>query len=208
VLLPRVRQLRFIFAAASRSTCPPISPPPLRKQLCTRSCSNKHAHMLVSSTSSEAYSSLPASLYVVRGRAGLSAPTLGHFLPHRAVGARLQSGAAARRERKRGKRGGEGRRGEEEERERKGKGRQTGRQREGRKRTERQREREKEGERERVEEREKERMRRRDTTATANGVPCVAFGTALAQTLEGCTLCAEVARLDASRVRSRLQYFG
>jgi hypothetical protein len=176
-LLPRVRQLRFIFAAASRSTCPPISPPPLRKQLCTRSCSNKHAHMLVSSTSSEAYSSLPASLYVVRGRAGLSAPTLGHFLPHRAVGARLQSGAAARRERKRGKRGGEGRRGEEEERERKGK-----------------REREKEGERERVEEREKERKRRGDTTATANGVPCVASGTALAQTLEGCAVCAEVAR--------------
>jgi hypothetical protein len=27
----------------SRSTCPPISPPPC-KQLCTRSCSNKHTH--------------------------------------------------------------------------------------------------------------------------------------------------------------------
>jgi hypothetical protein len=26
----------------SRSTCPSISPPPPRKQLCTRSCSNKH----------------------------------------------------------------------------------------------------------------------------------------------------------------------
>jgi hypothetical protein len=29
----------------SRSTCPPISPPPPRKQLCTRSCSNKHTHL-------------------------------------------------------------------------------------------------------------------------------------------------------------------
>ena len=30
----------------SRSTCPPISPPHTRKQLCTRSCSNKHTHTL------------------------------------------------------------------------------------------------------------------------------------------------------------------
>jgi hypothetical protein len=29
----------------SRSTCPPISPPSPRKQLCTRSCSNKHTHI-------------------------------------------------------------------------------------------------------------------------------------------------------------------
>jgi hypothetical protein len=29
----------------SRSTCPPISPPPPCKQLCTRSCSNKHTHL-------------------------------------------------------------------------------------------------------------------------------------------------------------------
>jgi hypothetical protein len=28
----------------SRSTCPPIFPPPPCKQLCTRSCSNKHTH--------------------------------------------------------------------------------------------------------------------------------------------------------------------
>ena len=28
----------------SHSTCPPISPPPPREQLCTRSCSNKHTH--------------------------------------------------------------------------------------------------------------------------------------------------------------------
>jgi hypothetical protein len=28
----------------SRSTCPQISPPSPRKQLCTRSCSNKHTH--------------------------------------------------------------------------------------------------------------------------------------------------------------------
>jgi hypothetical protein len=28
----------------SRSTCPPISPPSPRTQLCTRSCSNKHTH--------------------------------------------------------------------------------------------------------------------------------------------------------------------
>jgi hypothetical protein len=28
----------------SRSTCPPIFPPHTRKQLCTRSCSNKHTH--------------------------------------------------------------------------------------------------------------------------------------------------------------------
>jgi hypothetical protein len=27
------------------STCPPISPPSPRKQLCTRSCSNKHTHI-------------------------------------------------------------------------------------------------------------------------------------------------------------------
>jgi hypothetical protein len=34
----------------ARSTCPPISPPPPpRKQLCTRSCSNKHTHAVVSS---------------------------------------------------------------------------------------------------------------------------------------------------------------
>jgi hypothetical protein len=32
----------------SRSTCPPISPPPTRKQLCTRSCSNKHTHTPIS----------------------------------------------------------------------------------------------------------------------------------------------------------------
>jgi hypothetical protein len=30
--------------------------------------------------------------------------------------------------------------------------------------------------------------------ATANGVPCVASGTALAQMLAGCAFCAEVAR--------------
>jgi hypothetical protein len=30
----------------SRSTCPPISPPPPCKQFCTRSCSNKHTHTL------------------------------------------------------------------------------------------------------------------------------------------------------------------
>ena len=29
----------------SRSTCPPISPPPPSKQLCTRSCSNKHTRL-------------------------------------------------------------------------------------------------------------------------------------------------------------------
>jgi hypothetical protein len=29
----------------SRSTCPPISPPSPRTQLCTRSCSNKHTHV-------------------------------------------------------------------------------------------------------------------------------------------------------------------
>jgi hypothetical protein len=29
-----------------RSTCPPISPPPPRKQLCTRSCSNKHTPVI------------------------------------------------------------------------------------------------------------------------------------------------------------------
>jgi hypothetical protein len=34
----------------SRSTCPPISPPPPRKQLCTRSCSNKHTHCLLYSS--------------------------------------------------------------------------------------------------------------------------------------------------------------
>ncbi len=30
----------------SRSTCPPIFPPSPRKQLCTRSCSNKHTHIM------------------------------------------------------------------------------------------------------------------------------------------------------------------
>jgi hypothetical protein len=30
----------------SRSTCPPISPPPPCKHLCTRSCSNKHTHSI------------------------------------------------------------------------------------------------------------------------------------------------------------------
>ncbi len=56
------------------------------------------------------------------------------------------------------------------------------------------REREKQGKSRRERECEKERKRRRDTTATANSVPCVASGTALAQTLEGCAFCAEVAR--------------
>jgi hypothetical protein len=31
----------------SRSTCPPLSPPPPREQLCNRYCSNKHTHRLV-----------------------------------------------------------------------------------------------------------------------------------------------------------------
>jgi hypothetical protein len=37
----------------SRSTCPPISPPPPPcKQLCTRSCSNKHTHTKLKETTS------------------------------------------------------------------------------------------------------------------------------------------------------------
>jgi hypothetical protein len=44
---PPVLKYRFPHGSHSRSTCPPLSSPPLREQLCNRSCSNKtHTYSL------------------------------------------------------------------------------------------------------------------------------------------------------------------
>jgi hypothetical protein len=47
----------------SRSTCPPISPPPPCKQLCTRSCSNKHTHTVFASSFSKAHRETAANFH-------------------------------------------------------------------------------------------------------------------------------------------------
>jgi hypothetical protein len=63
----------------SPSTCPPISPPPPRKQLCTRSCSNKHTPAMVRGHPSRSALSTPPIRSITSSRISAQ-PTTRHRL--------------------------------------------------------------------------------------------------------------------------------